>query len=349
MKKGLLFIGILWCLGTCTSLLAQQLGGENTYDFLQLSPSARITAFGGDQIAIMDDDLSLSSLNPALYNPQMDTHLSLNTVAYLAGINHGYAAYAKAIDSLATFGIAMQYVAYGNFALTDPSGQVQGDFSGGEYALILGGARQWNYFSYGANVKLISSNFESYRSWGLATDFGVSYYHPEKELGLALVAKNIGTQFSAYTNNGEKESLPIDVQLGFTKRLKYLPLRLSITAHHLHQWDIRYDDPNQQTTNFLGEEEDTGNHTFDKVFRHLNFAGELYLGKALRLRFGYNHLRRQELGVESRRSLAGISFGGGIHIKRFHIDYGRAVYHVAGGTHHFSISTKLSEWVSKSN
>ena len=105
-----------------------QIGGENVYEFLDLSTSARVTALGGLQIATMDDDVSLAGQNPSLYNPEMDTHLSLNTVAFVAGINHGYLGFAKNIDSLATFGMGIQYISYGDLIAADETGLGDGEF-----------------------------------------------------------------------------------------------------------------------------------------------------------------------------------------------------------------------------
>src|SRR5690554_7780094 len=46
-------------------------GGSNTYEFLNLSSSARVAAMGGNQIAVKDDDIFLGIDNPALLNKQM--------------------------------------------------------------------------------------------------------------------------------------------------------------------------------------------------------------------------------------------------------------------------------------
>lgn len=323
-----------------------QIGGNNTYEFLNLSPSARATALGGIQIAAMDDDASLAFQNPSLYNENMHSQLSVNTVAYLADINYGYVSYTHDFDSLFTGNFGIQYISYGDFTQTDPTGQVLGSFKGGEYALTVGGARKWKNLSYGANLKFIMSSLESYNSVGLAADLAATYYKPEKEWGLALVVKNIGGQLTAYEDT--KEAIPFEIQLGFSKKLKYLPLRLSIIAQHLQKWDIRYDDPNVQTTSFFGEDPvDEGSHVIDIFFRHLVFSGELFLGKNVRLRVGYNHLRRQELALDNQGGFSGLSFGGGIRITKFQINYGYAGYHPGSAAHHFSINTKISDFGKK--
>ncbi|MEZ4883758.1 MAG: type IX secretion system protein PorQ [Chitinophagales bacterium] len=327
----------------CSSFTSKaQIGGENVYEFLDQSTSARVTALGGLQIAAMDDDVSLAAQNPSLYNPQMDTHLSLNTVAFVAGINHGYLGFAKEVDSLATFGFGIQYISYGDLIAADETGLVTGSFSAAEYAFNVGGAKQFGKFSYGMNLKMIFSNLESYSSTGLALDMGLTYFDEESMFSAALVVKNMGTQLSTYS--GTREDLPFDIQLGVSQRLQHLPFRFGITAHHLQKWDIRYDDPSLQSNSIFDTgDESNKSHFADNLFRHLIFSGELFLGKSLVVRAAYNHQRKQELGVDIKGGGVGFSYGAGIHVKRFHFSYGRAIYHLAGGSHHFSISTQLKK------
>ena len=64
----------------------------------------------------------------------------------------------------------------------------------------------------------------------------------------------------------------------------------------------------------------------------------------MRLRLAYNHQRRAELTVRNTRSLAGFSTGVGFKVKQFRIDYGLAIYHLAGTAHQFSISTSLTQF-----
>lgn len=320
--------------------ISAQIGGENTYEFLNLPTSARSTALGGTQIAVQDSDGSLALENPALYNETMHNYLSFGTVAYFAGINHGHIAYSRHVDSVATFGVAAQYVSYGQFRHTNELGQDLGTFSGNEVAINFGGARKYKRFSYGANLKIIASRLENYSSFGVAADLGASYFDEEKNLTFGFVIKNIGTQLTTYADL--KEDLPFDVQFGVSKRLEHLPFRLSVIAHHLHRWDIRYNDPNAQAVSIFEDQQAKEKRYFsDKLFRHLNFNGEFYLGKALTARIGYNHLRRQELSLSMRRTMGGFSFGLGLQIKRFQLNYGSAIYHAAGGTHHFSFAFKL--------
>ena len=100
---------------------------------------------------------------------------------------------------------------------------------------------------------------------------------------------------------------------------------------------------------FLPGEELPGNNEnpfLDNLFRHLVFNGELFIGseEQVKLRLGYNHLRNKELTIENFRTLAGFSFGFGIKINRFYLDYGFGRYHVGGAANHFTISTNIREF-----
>src|SRR5882672_9673660 len=72
-----------------------QLGGSYTYAYLNLPPSARITALGDLNITTYDYDVNFAYQNPALLNKQMDGRASFSNAFLNAGILHGYAAYAK--------------------------------------------------------------------------------------------------------------------------------------------------------------------------------------------------------------------------------------------------------------
>ena len=131
-----------------------------------------------------------------------------------------------------------------------------------------------------------------------------------------------------------------------------MPLRFSIIAHHLHKWDMRYDDPEIREDNeFSGSgvnnnQNLTAGDVVDNIFRHLIFNFELLLGKkeVLRLRVGYDRLKQGELGVVGLRTLSGISGGFGVKIYKFNIDYGFSVYHISGTMHHFGITTRFSDF-----
>ena len=68
---------------------AAQIGGLNTYEFLNLSPSARVSALGGNLITVRDDDANLALANPSLLNESMHQQLAFSHSFHVAGISHG--------------------------------------------------------------------------------------------------------------------------------------------------------------------------------------------------------------------------------------------------------------------
>ena len=104
-----------------------QIGGENTYDFLNLTNSARMAALGGNQIAINDStDLNVSYNNPSLLRPEMKNMLVVDYVGYFAGINYGYAAWSFGTPLPGNFAVGMHYINYGSFIEALPDGQKTG-------------------------------------------------------------------------------------------------------------------------------------------------------------------------------------------------------------------------------
>ncbi len=337
--KGLAIIVCLALLFPCE--IFAQLGVAKVFDFVHLPANPRLTAMGGSLVSVQDDDVALAAINPALLNKTSHNQLSINHEFHFAGINYGYTSYGYHLDSLGlSLHASAQYVDYGEFVRADIFGQRQGNFDASEVAFTIGAAKQINQrISLGINVRALNASYAEYGSFALSTDLGVHYRNPEKSYEFGAVWKNIGTQLSPFYET--KDDLRQDIQIGFSNELKYLPFRYSIIAHNLQQWNLRYSDPANLPTDIFGNviEERPFIVSLDNFFRHIIINGEFLLGKRdqIRLRVGYNHLRKGELSVESLNSLAGFSFGFGINIKKIKIDYGVALYHLEGGTNHLGI------------
>jgi hypothetical protein len=344
---------VLLIAGNCQLPMAwsQITGGQHVFQFLTLPVSARVTAMGGAQIAVKDDDPVFAAANPAALNPLMDGHVSFNHNFFLSDIQHGYVAYAHHLDKLGfTVQGALQYMKYGDIDRADEFGNLQGKVKAAETAFTLGGARALtDRISLGLNLRMAVSTLDVYQASALLADAGLMYADTARRITIGLVVRHAGAQMATY--NDTRESLPLDVQIGITKRLKHLPFRFGVVAHHLNTWEIRYNDPNAEDDEvlLLGDEKPTENKAsaaIDNFFRHLVFNGEFLLGKneGFRLRLGYNHLRKRELTVRNYRSLAGFSGGIGVKIKRFRVDFGYASYHLAGGVVHLGVGTNLRDF-----
>lgn len=331
------------------SLIGQVVGGNNVYEFLNLSPSARITGLGGNLITVRDDDVNLAFHNPASLNPEMHQQIGFSHNFHLADIGGGYAAYGHFVEKWnTTLHGGIQYLSYGKFDGTDVTGQLNGEFNAAEYAITVGAGRElYERVSVGANLKFITSQFESYNSAGIAGDLAAMFHDTSRQLNISLVFKNIGGQLTTYTD-GNREPIPFEMQAGISKRLRYLPFRFSIIYRYLDRWNITYDDPNsEEDIFFFGDETSSNDNSFlDNFARHFVFNGEFLFGRKdnFRLRLGYNHLQRKELSVRNLRSMAGFSMGVGFKINRFRVEYGRSVMHLGAGVNHFSISTNIKEF-----
>jgi hypothetical protein len=162
-----LFVTSIIVLLGMTSLQAQ-LGGESTYQFLNLISSPRQAALGGKVLTNVDYDVTQALYNPATINLDMDNQLSFNYSNYLGDIRYGTAAYAYTIDRRTqTFHVGMTYINYGSFDGYDENGSSTGSYTGNEAALSAGYATQIGYsdFYIGANLKFITSKLEQYRSY----------------------------------------------------------------------------------------------------------------------------------------------------------------------------------------
>ncbi len=339
------------CLVLLSSFWANaQIGGRSVYNFLTLSPSARHTMMGGAYITVKDDDPSIAFGNPSVLNPTMHNKISLSTVAYPGKINHGVGSYAR-YNGKFTWNTGFQYITYGNFTRTDPNGTVLGTFNANEFAVFYGMAYEVEKYSFGGNAKFIYSGLDGNISTGMAFDLAANYTDTAKMFSASLVLKNIGFQFNSHTGS-PREPIPFDIQIGISKRLKYMPFRFNMVVHNLWRWDIRYDDPTlQDDGGIFGQDSTSGGGAgdfFDNFFRHFIFGGEFYFGKSFRVGFAYNHLKRQELAVNYqnyKRGFAGFSFGFGFDVKQFEINYGFAKTHVASGIHHFTLNIDLDAFM----
>ncbi len=347
MKK-LFFLIFTFCFFSSNA----QIGGKGVYNFLNLTSSARIAALGGTNISIYDDDLNFAAENPALLNDRMDKHLSLNYVNYFAGINYGYAAYADNFKKFGTVSVGIQYINYGTFTAADATGIITGDFTASDYALnIIWSKQLFKNVVGGVNFKPIYSHLESYSSFGIAADIGISYLKKETDFAASLTAKNIGTQIKPYYKD-HYESISFDLQAGISKKLAHAPFRVNMTAHHLYKWNLRYDVPEDVTQISFAQETDTIKgevlqNFLDNAMRHLIIGVEFLPLKSFYASIGYNHQRHQEMKLTDKSGFTGFSWGFGIKLKKMGFSFGRASYHLAGASNHFSVYFDVSKFVKK--
>jgi hypothetical protein len=349
-KAGLKNKYLIIILVALTKLATAQIGGENTYEFLALAPSARITGLGGTNVSILDHDLTIQLANPAALNPKMDKLVAFGSVVYPGRVNFGNVSYARKFKIPGTFGFGLQYIAYGRFKETDEAANILGNFNAGEMNIYAGYGYQFaRIFSVGANAKFIYSQLGPYSSVGMVADLAVMINDTAHNVTASIVAKNIGGQFKTY-NKGVREPMPFDLQAGLSFGFKNVPFRFHFTFHDLYRWNIRYNNPaDQQTDNLFTDSADLKPKKYiaDNLFRHIIIGVEFNIKKVVRFDIAYNHMRQQELKLTTRRGVPGISLGLGLHIRQFDFGYGFQPLAQGATMHNFTLSVNTAGFVKK--
>lgn len=303
---------------------AAQPGGDPTFGFLRLEPSARAAALGGSYAAIYGDDINALFYNPALLNEEMHRAASFSYLNHLAGLNAGFIAYGRHLEGLGTFGAGLRFLSWGELQGADASGERTGTFGAGDVALTVGYARSaGEHLRYGASVHAVHASVASYAATAVAFDAGVVYHLPAALLTFSAAVNNVGATLDSF---GETEDvLPVDVRVGVAKRLRYVPLLLSVTGYNLHE---------------PGDAPETSK-ALDRVMRHVALGGEFQFSEAFNVRFGYNHRRHEELKMKSRLDLAGFGAGFGLKVSRVRFDYAFNSWSSLGGLHQFTVRTTI--------
>lgn len=301
---------------------------NSTFSFLKLPISSHAAALGGENVSVIDDDLTMALQNPALLSCVSDKTLNLNYMVYMDGIGVGSAAFSKTINDRSAWAIAAQYFGYGKSLRTDAENNVLGEFSSKDMCLM--GIYNYDlsdYWSGGVTAKMIYSDYEDYSSFGIGVDLGLNYYNENSDFSASFVVKNLGGQIVAYDQKHEK--LPIDLQLGISKRLAHAPFRLSITMPGLTNWKSSFTES--------GKKDNFGKILLNHFVLGLDFipTDNFYVS------LGYNCRRASEMKVSGSSSWAGLTFGAGIHIKRIKIGASFAKYHTVGSSLLFNLAMAL--------
>lgn len=333
---------ISFCFFLLTLVVTGQVGGETTYQFLNLVSSPRQAALGGKVLTNVDYDVTQALFNPATINIDMDNQLAINYTSYLGGISYGTASYAYTLDRRTqTFHGGITYINYGSFDGYDEDGNSTGTFSGGETALSLGYAFQIGYsdFYFGGNLKLVSSKLEQYTSFGAAVDAGLLYIDDKIDFNAALVIRNFGSQITTYA--GLNEPLPFEIALGLSQRLEHVPIRWHVTLENLQEWPIARPNPARATSDLSGNQTSEKIGFLGQVIRHTIIGAELFPEGGFNIRLGYNFRRAEELRIVDQRNFSGLSAGISIKMNKMRFSYTHAKYTSAANSNFFGLQIDL--------
>jgi hypothetical protein len=323
------------------SSYSQTIGGSSAFNFLHLPPDPILTALGGVNVSYSNHEVGLAANNPSLLDPSLNKKINASFNDLPGGIK-AYSLTGALYDEKyhTNFGGHIYFVDYGTIPQTDAAGNQFGYFHPVDYVVQVSASRSYlEKWRYGLSFKLIGSNYQSYKSFAVAIDFGLHYMDSIHLFSAGLVAKNMGLQVKSF--GGVTEDLPFDLQIGITKKLAHAPLAFSLTAQKIHQLNIGYYDPAIVSGN-------GGSSLFYKIFNHFVIGSHIFISSNLELNLGYNYLKRNELTLgTSTNGLTGFSGGIRVIFQKLEILYSRSAYQKNISYNQFGIEIPLQEFFSQ--
>ncbi len=310
--------------------------GSTAYNFLNISTSSHIYGLGGVNISLIDDDINVTDQNPALLGPEVEKQLGISYMRYIGESNFAGVKYGMAAGERSAWAVSVQYFDYGKMTSADVSGtfSVKDICFGGTYSHDI-----TDRLRGGISIKGIYSAYDEYSAFAVASDLGLNYFDPEKDLSLSFVVANLGGQVKRF--NESYDRLPVDLRLGLTKMLANVPLRLSVTAWNLTRWNLPYYEVGDGSA---GTEEKKKDSFGSNLMRHLVFAAEFVPSDKFYVGVGYNYKTRTDMSTYSRSFLSGFSLSAGLNVRRFGLGVAFAQPHSGATTLMFSITTRLAEF-----
>lgn len=306
-----------------SGVASAQTGTLGAFSFLRLDLSPRAAALAGAFDAVPSDDPALVFYNPALLGDAAADQVSLLYQNHLSDVNAGALAYSRAVRGLHA-AVGLRYLSWGELERATAEGERTGTFGAGGVALSAGASYAASArLRYGATVHVARFSIDDRAATALAADAAVAYVVPEERLTLSASVHNLGVALSSL--GATRDDLPLDVRVAVSKRLRYLPLLLSVTGYNLHEPGAGQPDRSAGA----------------QVLAHVILGGELQFSEAFQVRVGFNPRRNQELRTQDRLDFAGLGLGFGLKVRRVAFDYGTMSWSENGRLHHFGVRARL--------
>lgn len=321
------------------SFNARAQDGTTAYNFMNITSSSRIYALGGVNVSSIDDNVNIVDQNPALLGPEMDNQLAVSYMRYLGDSNFAGVTYARAAGENGAWQASLRYFGYGSMKHTDETGTVIGSFSPKDIAFAGGFTHDFSGMLRGGfNIKMLYSSYEQYSAFAMATDLGLNYYNPDRDLSLSIVVANLGGQLKKF--NDSYDRLPVDVRLGWSQSFGSFPVRFSVTAWNLTKWHLPYYETGDGSSDAAPELKDSFK---SNLFRHLVFSADIIPSEKFYLAVGYNYKMRTDMSTYSRSFLSGWSLGAGLNMSNFNLGLAFAQPHSGATTLMVNITMNLND------
>ena len=324
---------------TVAGFQASAQNSSDAYGFLNIPTSSHVYGLGGNNITIIDDDVTLADQNPALIGPELEKQLAVNYMYYMGTGNFAGVRYGMGAGDHSAWAIGMRYLNYGKFDGYDASGTSIGSFTPtdmvfeGTYSRDI--TDRWRG---GVNLKMAYSNYEQYNAFAIAVDLGVNYYDPEHDLSFSVVLKNMGGQVKRFDK--EYNRVPFDIQIGYMQSIGRSPFQISITANNLTRWRIPYYSYNKDSEEERFTEK---NNFFSNFFRHLVFGLQYQPSEKFYLDLAYNYKTRSDMTSFSQNFFSGFSVGAGFKVRGFSVGAAYGMPHKSASTLMVNLACSIGE------
>ena len=279
---------------------------SETLDFIEVSENAKISALGGNNISLNENQNYFFS-NPALISFNQD-RISMNYLNYILDINSSSILYSDSIKFIGNYGIGIKYFSHGKFNGYDMFGNSLGDFYPKEIMITFGKSINLSNLFIGTNIKYFKSRIYNNSNSGILSDIGMIYFpYKEKKLSIGLVIANFGILFNK--NNIE---LPITLKIGTTFKPKYMPLRFSVT--YVKPYNYLYNN-----------------------LHNISFGVEALMSKFINLQIGYNRNMDKGFVLPNSEKIRGFSYGIELILKRFNFNYSKVIVNSISSSNSISI------------
>ena len=326
--------GLLLILG----LSARGQEASSAYHFLDIPTSAHVYALGGNNIALVTEDVSLSDQNPALIGPELDRQIEVNYMMYMQSAHFAGARYGQRAGDHGAWAFGIRYMDYGKFKGYDEFGTPSGDFKPTDFIMEGTYSRDiTDRWRGGVNLKVAYSGYEQYIAWAMAADLGVNYYDPDRDLSFSIVLRNMGGQIKRFAERYSR--VPFDIQLGYMQGIGHSPFQISVTANNLTRWKIPYYtyDKNSGSNEVI-----TKDGFVTNLFRHLIFGIQYQPSEKFYAALAYNYKTATDMATYNRNFLSGFSLGVGFRVKDFSADVAYAMPHRSGSSLIVNLSYTLT-------
>jgi hypothetical protein len=317
---------------------SQLTGGQQVFSFINHIQTTQYQAMGGKHVSFIHNNSNAFLQNPALWQAEASEKLSVD-FRTLYNTTNSIGSYIFKANPNVHKAIAIAYNNYGRLERTDASGNVIGNFNAFDYAIIGSyGINKNKPFSIGTNIKFIGSSIDGNNGLALAADMGMHYLNKENGFYAGLVIKNIGVTLKPIGTEGNNP-LPLDIQLGATKKINNAPFAFSLTLHQLQRFNTFYNDTifTNSTTGNIKKPTVT-----DKLLNHIVLAFHIIPNENLSFDVGYGFKRRRELifpGINN--GLTGIHAGFNITKKDFQCHYAIGFFITGKPIHQLNITVPL--------